>query len=85
MKESIAKVAIETELKSLELNKIVNYVKVARAAYHPICVYCGFGIEEVLEVAHLDGDRLKLPKPRIFARPPLVRLVVIASSMTLTD
>lgn len=35
----------------------MNYRKLAFKAYPPICAYCGFGIEEVLEVAHLDGDR----------------------------
>jgi len=57
MKELIVKVATEDEPNSLELNKRVNYGELARATYHPICVYCGFGIEEVLEVAHLDGNR----------------------------
>lgn len=33
-----------------------NYRKLALAAYVPICVYCGFGIKEILEVAHLDCD-----------------------------
>lgn len=33
-----------------------NYRKAALAAYAPICVYCGFGIKEVLEAAHLDCD-----------------------------
>ena len=31
-----------------------NYRKLAFEKYAPICVYCGFGIKEVLEVAHLD-------------------------------
>jgi 5-methylcytosine-specific restriction endonuclease McrA len=31
-----------------------NYRKLAFESYAPICVYCGFGIKEVLEVAHLD-------------------------------
>lgn len=31
-----------------------NYRKLAFETYAPICVYCGFGIKEVLEVAHLD-------------------------------
>jgi hypothetical protein len=35
----------------------INYRKLAFANYPPICAYCGFGIPEVLEVAHLDGDR----------------------------
>ena len=32
------------------------YRKAALAAYAPICVYCEFGIKELLEVAHLDCD-----------------------------
>ena len=35
-------------------NGLPAYRKAALAAYAPICVYCGFGIKEVLEVAHLD-------------------------------
>jgi 5-methylcytosine-specific restriction endonuclease McrA len=35
----------------------INYRKLAFAAYPPICTYCGFGVPEVLEVAHLDGNR----------------------------
>ena len=34
-----------------------NYRKFAFETYPPICAYCGFGVPEVLEVAHLDGDR----------------------------
>ncbi|MBN1428865.1 MAG: HNH endonuclease [Anaerolineae bacterium] len=34
-----------------------NYRKIAFDTYAPICAYCGFGVPEVLEVAHLDGDR----------------------------
>jgi len=37
--------------------KSFNYRKAAFARYAPICAYCGFGIPEVLEVAHLDGHR----------------------------
>lgn len=33
-----------------------NYRKLALQAYRPLCAYCGFGIQEVLEVAHLDCD-----------------------------
>jgi len=39
-----------------EVHKI-NYRKLAFEKYPPICAYCGFGIPEILEVAHLDGDR----------------------------
>ena len=34
-----------------------NYRKAAFQAYEPACAYCGFGVPDVLEVAHLDGDR----------------------------
>jgi hypothetical protein len=39
----------------------VNYRKLAFAHYEQsgqiVCAYCGFGIREVLEVAHLDSNR----------------------------
>jgi hypothetical protein len=35
----------------------VNYRKVAFDNYPPVCAYCGFGIPEILEVAHISGDR----------------------------
>jgi hypothetical protein len=42
-------------------NKRVNYRKLAFAHYGQlgqiVCAHCGFGILDVLEVAHLDGDR----------------------------
>ncbi len=39
--------------------KRVNYRKLAFAHYRDrlFCAHCGFGIPEVLEVAHLDGRR----------------------------
>jgi len=37
--------------------KRVNYRKLAFDNFPPICVHCGFGIREILEVAHLDGNR----------------------------
>ena len=39
--------------------KRVDYRKLALAHYRErlYCAYCGFGIVEVLEVAHLDGHR----------------------------
>ena len=40
------------------MNRRVNYRKLAFDAYPPICACCGFGVPEVLEVAHLDGDRI---------------------------
>ena len=34
-----------------------NYREQAMEAYRPhVCIYCGFGIKDVLEVAHLDCD-----------------------------
>ena len=36
----------------------INYRKIAFETYEPICAHCGFGIPSVLEVAHIDGDRL---------------------------
>lgn len=38
--------------------KRVNYRKLAFANYDPLCAHCGFGIPAVLEVAHIDGNRL---------------------------
>lgn len=35
----------------------INYRKIAFEFYPPICAYCGFGVPEILEVAHLNGDR----------------------------
>ena len=35
----------------------INYRKLAFEQYPPICAYCGFGVPEVLEVAHIDGNR----------------------------
>jgi len=37
--------------------KRVNYRKLAFAKYPPLCAHCGFGIKDVLEVAHIDGNR----------------------------
>lgn len=39
------------------MSKRVNYRKIAFEHYPPICAFCGFGIPEVLEVAHIDGNR----------------------------
>jgi 5-methylcytosine-specific restriction endonuclease McrA len=33
---------------------LLNYRKLAFDMYAPICVHCGFGIQAVLQVAHLD-------------------------------
>jgi 5-methylcytosine-specific restriction endonuclease McrA len=39
------------------MTKHVNYRKIAFEHYDPVCAHCGFGIESVLEVAHIDGNR----------------------------
>lgn len=35
----------------------MDYRKLALETYEPFCAYCGFGIQDVLEVAHIDGNR----------------------------
>ncbi len=42
----------------MDLISNINYRKIAFKTYEPICAHCGFGIPSVLEVAHIDGDRL---------------------------
>jgi hypothetical protein len=37
--------------------KRVNYRKLAFEKYLALCAHCGFGIKDVLEVAHIDGNR----------------------------
>lgn len=37
--------------------KKINYRKLAFAHYPHVCAHCGFGIADVLEVAHIDCDR----------------------------
>ncbi len=39
------------------MEKTINYRKLAFEAYSPLCAHCGFGIPDVLEVAHIDGNR----------------------------
>ena len=39
------------------ISKMV-YRKLAFDHYEPFCAYCGFGIQDILEVAHIDGSRL---------------------------
>lgn len=34
-----------------------NYRKLAFDVFEPMCAICGFGVKEVLEVAHLDCNR----------------------------
>jgi 5-methylcytosine-specific restriction endonuclease McrA len=35
----------------------INYRKLAFSHYPPFCAHCGYGIPDVLEVAHIDGNR----------------------------
>src|SRR5271157_5489589 len=37
--------------------KRFNYRKLAFETYSALCAHCGFGIKDVLEVAHIDGNR----------------------------
>ena len=37
--------------------KRINYRKRAFAHYDPVCAHCGYGVPDVLEVAHIDGKR----------------------------
>ena len=37
-----------------------DYRKLAFETYDPVCAVCGFGIKDVLEVAHLDGNRFSM-------------------------
>lgn len=40
------------------MTKRINYRKIAFENYAPLCAHCGFGVPEVLEVAHIDGNRI---------------------------
>jgi hypothetical protein len=42
---------------SLSAIKRVNYRKLAFDHYPAVCAHCGFGIRDVLEVAHIDCNR----------------------------
>jgi 5-methylcytosine-specific restriction endonuclease McrA len=35
----------------------IDYRKLAFQKYPPVCAHCGFGIQDVLEVCHIDGKR----------------------------
>ena len=37
--------------------KRINYRKMAFTYYPPLCAHCGFGIKDILEVAHIDCRR----------------------------
>ncbi len=36
--------------------KSINYRKLAFEHYPPICAYCGFGIPEILQIAHVNHN-----------------------------
>src|SRR5215210_6325629 len=44
-------------LRIMKVPKHFNYRKLAFDTYPSVCAHCGFGIRDVLEVAHLDCDR----------------------------
>ncbi|HEY3760137.1 MAG TPA: HNH endonuclease [Verrucomicrobiae bacterium] len=44
-------------MKTNNVFKRVNYRKLAFANYAPVCAHCGYGIKDVLEVAHIDCNR----------------------------
>lgn len=39
------------------MTRSLNYRKLAFKHYRQVCAHCGFGIPDVLEVAHIDCDR----------------------------
>jgi hypothetical protein len=41
----------------MKMSKHFNYRKLAFDTYPAVCAHCGYGIRDVLEVAHLDCDR----------------------------
>ena len=44
-------------LNLIVMRRRVNYRKLAFETYDPFCALCGFGVPEVLEVCHIDGNR----------------------------
>ena len=46
-----------TENGSAKTPKRFNYRKLAFSHYPQVCAHCGFGIPDVLEVAHIDSNR----------------------------
>ena len=40
------------------MTKRINYRKITFDACDPLCAYYGFGVPAVLEVAHIDGNRI---------------------------
>jgi hypothetical protein len=55
--DSKAAVADLNDEGSLPATKPVNYRKLAFNSYPAVCAHCGFGIRDVLEVAHIDCNR----------------------------
>ena len=47
----------QTENGSAKTPKRFNYRKLAFSHYPQVCAHCGFGIPDVMEVAHIDGNR----------------------------
>ncbi|MGD0090067.1 MAG: HNH endonuclease [Planctomycetota bacterium] len=45
------------EIGNTRTPKRFNYRKLAFSHYPKVCAHCGFGIADVLEVAHIDGNR----------------------------
>ena len=43
----------------------INYRKLAFSHYPPFCAHCGYGIPDVLEVAHINGDRSNNTLPNL--------------------
>ncbi len=41
----------------MSVRRKTGYRKIAFETYEHMCAVCGFGIEDVLEVAHMDGNR----------------------------
>jgi hypothetical protein len=45
------------EKERVSATKHINYRKLAFGYYPAVCAHCGFGISDVLEVAHIDCNR----------------------------
>ncbi|MGH8093424.1 MAG: hypothetical protein ACREIF_08130 [Chthoniobacterales bacterium] len=57
-----------------KIGKPVNYRKLAFSRYPPFCAHCGYGVPDVLEVAHVnENDGLpaeRQPQPAHYAKQP---------------
>ena len=47
----------QDDVEHVAVQKRVNYRKLAFGHYPALCAHCGFGVRDVLEVAHIDGVR----------------------------